>query len=300
MLHRPLTLPLNTQAQGERQRDGFHLSVSGVPLCLVFLFVFIFNSTVARAEIPSPRAVLGFTPGDDRTIADWKQISNYFAQLDRASDRVQVQTLGETTLKRPFIVAFISSPENIRNLAKLKEIQRKLADPRLVQTDAERERLQRDGKTIVVISCSIHSTEIVASQMSMQLAYELATADDAETRETLQNTVLLLIPSANPDGIDIVANWYRKTFGTSFEGTDPPELYHHYAGHDDNRDWFMMNPEGDETRHAALLEGMVSADRLRHTPAGHGWLALLHPAFLRPAESEYRAPPASSGRTART
>ncbi|MBA2734852.1 MAG: peptidase M14, partial [Acidobacteria bacterium] len=221
-------------------------------LALALIAVSFFSPVMVRAEgaadsapqpgaIPSPRSLLGFAPGDDRKIADWKQISNYFAQLDRASDRVQVQTLGETTLKRPFIVAFISAPENIRNLAKLKEIQRKLADPRLVQSEAEREQLFREGKTIVVISCSIHSTEIVASQMSMQLAFELANADDAETRETLQNTILLLIPSANPDGIDIVADWYRKTLGTPYEGTDPPELYHHYAGHDDNRDWFMMN-----------------------------------------------------------
>jgi hypothetical protein len=228
-----------------------------VRFVLALLVISIFSPLNARLEnagdsatppdsIPNPRSVLGFTPGDDRKIADWKQISNYFAQLDRASDRIQVQTLGETTLKRPFIVAFISAPENIRNLAKLKEIQRRLADPRLVQTEAERDRLLRDGKTIVVISCSIHSTEIVASQMSMQLAYELATADDAETRETLQNTILLLIPSANPDGIDIVADWYRKTLGTPYEGTDPPELYHHYAGHDDNRDWFMINLQ--ETR----------------------------------------------------
>ncbi|HUQ32550.1 MAG TPA: M14 family metallopeptidase, partial [Pyrinomonadaceae bacterium] len=226
------------------------------PLRLVLLLALIFMPVAARAElqggaIRSPRSVLGFTPGDDRTVADWKQISNYFAELDRASDRVQVQTLGETTLKRPFIVAFISAPENIRNLAKLKETARKLADPRLVQNEAERDRLIRDGKTVVVISCSIHSTEIVASQMSMQLAFELATADDAETREILQNTVLLLIPSANPDGIDIVADWYRKTLGTSFEGTDPPELYHHYAGHDDNRDWFMMNLQ--ETRMVTRL-----------------------------------------------
>jgi hypothetical protein len=93
----------------------------------------------------------------------------------------------------------------------------------------------------VVVSCSIHSTEIVASQMSMQLAYELAAAEDAETREILQNTILLLVPSANPDGVDIVAGWYRKTLGTPYEGTEPPELYHHYAGHDNNRDWFMLN-----------------------------------------------------------
>ena len=192
-------------------------------------------------EIPSPRALLGFAPGDDRTIADWKQISNYFAQLDQASDRVLVQTLGETTLGRPFIVAFISSPENIRHLAKFKEIQRRLADPRTIATENERDRLVMEGKTVVAISCSIHSDEMVASQMSMLLAFDLASAQDKDSLEILDNTILLLIPSANPDGIDLVANWYRKTLGTPFEGNDPPEIYHHYAGHDNNRDWFMMN-----------------------------------------------------------
>jgi hypothetical protein len=110
-----------------------------------------------------------------------------------------------------------------------------------VASEAARNELIRQGKTVVAISCSIHSTEIVASQMSMQLAYELATAEDATTREILQNTILLLIPSANPDGVDIVADWYRKTLGTPYEGTEPPEIYHYYAGHDDNRDWFMLD-----------------------------------------------------------
>jgi hypothetical protein len=235
-----------------RHKRGKAFLTAFVASCLIFLAVFIFQTVPARASfviepeqqrasVPSPRSVLGFTPGDDRTIADWKQISNYFAQLDKVSDRVQVQTLGLTTLQRPFIVAFISAPENIRNLAKFKEIQRQLADPRIIKSEAERDRLLHEGKTIVAISCSIHSTEIVASQMSMQLAYELASAQDADTREILQNTILMLIPSPNPDGIDIVAEWYRKTLGTPFEGTDPPELYHAYAGHDDNRDWFMIN-----------------------------------------------------------
>jgi hypothetical protein len=193
------------------------------------------------ALIPSPKSVLGFAPGDDRTIADWSQITNYFNRLDKASDRVAVQTLGQSTLKRPLIVAFISARENILALQKYKEIQKQLADPRLIPNAPQRDRLIASGKTVVAISCSIHSTEIVASQMSMQLAYDLATSQDADTREILQNTILVLIPSPNPDGIDIVANWYRKTLGTPFEGKDPPELYHHYAGHDDNRDWFMLN-----------------------------------------------------------
>jgi hypothetical protein len=217
----------------------------------VLLLAFCANSPVVLAQrrirgsasraTPSPRSVLGFYPGDEHTIADWGQITDYFGRLDKASDRVLVQTIGETTLKRPIIVAVISARENILALDKYKEIQRRLSDPRLVTGEQERERLIQDGKVVVTISCSIHSTEIVASQMSMVLAYELAVAQDAETREILRNTILLLIPSANPDGVDIVANWYRRTLGTPFEGKDPPELYHHYAGHDDNRDWFMLN-----------------------------------------------------------
>jgi hypothetical protein len=208
------------------------------------------TSRLAAAP-PSPASLLGFKPGDDRRVADWRQITDYFTRLDAASERVQLRTIGTTTLRRPLIVALISAPENIRNLAKYQDIQRRLADPRLVRNDAERDALTREGKTVVVISCSIHSTEIVASQMSMQLAYELASAEDTETREILQNTILLLVPSANPDGVDIVANWYRKTLNTPYEGTEPPELYHHYAGHDNNRDWFMLNLE--ETRSLTRL-----------------------------------------------
>ncbi|MBK9164112.1 MAG: hypothetical protein IPM21_09380 [Acidobacteria bacterium] len=196
------------------------------------------------AQVPTPKSVLGFHPTDDRTIADWTQIRNYFAKLDAASPRVRVQEFGKTTLGRPMIVAFISSEENIRELGRYRDISRKLADPRTIVPNGiidEESLYLREGKTIVSISCSIHSNEIVASQMSMNLAYEMAAATDEATKEILKNTILLLIPSSNPDGIDIVADWYRKTLGTKSEGTVPPELYHHYAGHDNNRDWFMLN-----------------------------------------------------------
>ena len=206
------------------------------------LLIFLFSLNVfAQKNVPSPRAVLGFHPTDDKTIADWSQITDYFSKLDKASDRVKIQEIGKTTLGKPLIVAFISAPKNIRNLEKYKQINQKLADPRVVKNQAELNDLIENGKTIVSISCSIHSTEIVASQMSLNLAYELATASDDDTKEILRNTILLLIPSSNPDGIDIVADWYRKNVGTKYEGALPPELYHHYAGHDDNRDWFMLN-----------------------------------------------------------
>ena len=201
----------------------------------------ILLSPALVAQVPEPRSVLGFNPTDDKTIADWTQITNYFSRLDAASNRITVKEIGKTTLGKPLVVAFISAPDNIKNLERYRQISAKLADPRTIKDTAELEALVKNGKTIVSISCSIHSTEIVASQMSMNLAYELATAEDDETKEILNNTILLLIPSANPDGIDIVANWYRKTLGTRSEGTTPPELYHHYAGHDNNRDWFMLN-----------------------------------------------------------
>lgn len=214
------------------------LSFSVSPrLCSLILFL----ACSIAAQIPSPKSVLGFNPTDDKTIADWRQIADYFAKLDKASNRVSVREIGKSTLGKPLIVAFISSPGNIKNLDKLRKINQKLADPRMVKDDRELTDLIKNGKTIVSISCSIHSTEIVASQMSMNLAYELATATDVDTKEILDNTILLLIPSSNPDGIDIVADWYRKTLGTKSDGTSPPEIYHHYAGHDDNRDWFMLN-----------------------------------------------------------
>ncbi len=217
-----------------------------------FLLVILFALAGAVAEAkpvrqaardekpPAPRDVLGFEPGEDRKLARWSDIVDYFKRLDAASDRVTVQQAGLSTEGRPFIVAIISSEENLRNLPRIRQAQARLADPRLIAEQSERRSLIRDTPAVLAITCSIHSTEIVASQMSMELAYRLASDTSEETAEILRNTVLVLVPSVNPDGIDIVGDWYRKTLGTSHEGTSPPVLYHHYAGHDNNRDWFML------------------------------------------------------------
>jgi len=218
---------------------------------LLIAFVFFSVASAQKQTVPSPESVLGFRPTEEKTIADWKQITDYFAKLDVASDRVAVRNIGPSTLGRPMIAAFISDAENIRNLDKYRKISAKLADPRTISGNAELESLIAEGKTVVSISCSIHANEIVASQMSMNLAHELATATDADTKEILKNTILILIPSSNPDGVDLIADWYRKTLGTKSEGTIPPELYHHYAGHDNNRDWFMLNLQ--ETRNITQL-----------------------------------------------
>ena len=207
----------------------------------LLLFLLLSCSFVATAQqVPTPRSVLGFDTGEDRKLADWAQITDYFKKLDAASARVELRELGQSTLKRPFFVAFLSSEENLKNLGRIRENQRKLADPRLIADAAERDRLIRETPAVVAITCSIHSTEVVAAQMSMELAYRLASEQSKATQQILDNVVLILVPSVNPDGIDIVNHWYHKTLGTRYEGTSPPELYHHYTGHDNNRDWFML------------------------------------------------------------
>ena len=193
--------------------------------------------------VPKPEDVLGFSPGDDRKLAGWSQVVEYFRRLDAASDRVKFEELGKTTMGAPFVLATISAPENLARLDEFKEIQRQLADPRTLgrNPDARAAQLIARGKTVVLITCGIHSTEVGGTLSSMLIAHSLASRSDPDTYKILQETIILLVPSLNPDGVDIVKSWYDKTLGTPYEGTEPPELYHHYAGHDDNRDWFMLN-----------------------------------------------------------
>ncbi len=205
------------------------------------------NNRGARASaiVPAPAEVLGFTPGDDRKLASWAQTIDYFRRLDAASDRVKFEELGRTTMNVPFVMATISAPENLARLDEYKNIQRQLADPRtLGRNAAERDRraeeLIKRGKTIVLITCGIHSTEVGSHHSSFLIAHRLASSNDAEVQRVLRDTIILLVPSLNPDGVDIVKSWYDRTLNTPYEGTTPPVLYHKYVGHDNNRDWYAF------------------------------------------------------------
>jgi murein tripeptide amidase MpaA len=205
------------------------------------------NFAAARtANVPAPEEVIGFRVGDDRKLASWTSIVDYFKKLDAASERVKFEELGKTTMGAPFVLATISAPENLARLSEFKEIQRQLADPRTILkegaggADRKARRLIARGKTIVLITCGIHSTEVGSTLSSLLIAHRLASSDDPLVRRILQDTIVLLVPSLNPDGVDIVKNWYDKTLGTPYEGTSPPELYHKYIGHDNNRDWYAF------------------------------------------------------------
>ncbi|HEX8685490.1 MAG TPA: M14 family zinc carboxypeptidase, partial [Pyrinomonadaceae bacterium] len=196
----------------------------------------------AAADVPAPERVLGFRPGDDRKLASWAQTVEYFRRLSQTSPRVRFEELGKTTLGAPFVLATVSAPENLARLEEFREIQRRLADPRTLGAAPDRRAadLIRRGRNVVLITCGVHSTEVGSYLSGMLIAHRLASSDEPEVREILRNTIVLIVPSLNPDGVDIVKRWYDRTLGTPYEGTSPPELYHHYVGHDDNRDWYAF------------------------------------------------------------
>ncbi len=196
--------------------------------------------------VPSPASYLGYAVGADRKLADWGEVTGYLSALARASDRVRMDTLGPTTLGRPYVLLTISSPRNLARLDELRTVQAKLADPRRISGPDERQRLLDEGRVVVLITAAIHSTEVGASQVPMRIAYRLASSDDPEVRRILDQCIVLLVPSLNPDGVDLVTHWYRSTLGKPWEGATPPFLYHHYVGHDDNRDWYAFTQQ--ETR----------------------------------------------------
>jgi hypothetical protein len=215
------------------------LDRSAASIALILAFMCFCTTLLAQPKIQPPSQFLGFEVGADRQLADYKQITSYFNHLAKGSKRIEIESLGATTLGNDMIMAVISSEENLKNKSKYQEIARKLADPRGL-SQSEIQNLVERGKAIVMVSCNIHSTEIGSTQMVLEWAHSLATAQDDETKRRLDQVILLIIPSLNPDGQLMEVDWYRKYVGTKYEGGRSPFLYHPYVGHDDNRDWYML------------------------------------------------------------
>ena len=195
----------------------------------------------ASAGIPTPESVLGFRVGDDFKLASYDQSIEYFKALDAASDRVQLMQVGRTSEGRDWYIAFISSPENLARLEEYRQISQRLAHPDGM-TDEEARELARTGKAIVAIDGGLHATETAHAQHTIQLAYDIVTEKEGdEGRAILDDVILLLWPSINPDGQNMVAEWYAENLGTPFETSRLPRLYQKYIGHDNNRDGYGLN-----------------------------------------------------------
>ena len=241
--------------------------------------------TPAAARIPSPEEFFGHRMGADRQLAHWPQLVEYYELIGAASDRVQVVHMGPSTLGEPFLSIFVSSPENLDRLDGFKRMNAVLQDPR-GHTEAEVDDAIANGKVVFVQSYALHSTEVACSQSPAEIMYLFATRDDDEIHEILDNTISILIPAFNPDGVGIVNEWYDRWVGTEYEGASPPELYHHYIGHDNNRDAFMQNTV--ESRYGAeiLFREWIPQAFIDHHQMGAYTARIYLPPYAEPIRPE--------------
>ncbi len=216
---------------------------------LRFFAVVLCTAAFAASAVPNPKEHFGFMPGDDYKLAGYEQILGWFRTLEKSSDRVRLAEFGRTSNGKPMYVAFISDAANLRDLEKYRRISRRLALGEA--SPEESRRLAAEGKAIVWIDSGLHATEVAPAQHAPLLAWRMITDESEETQRIRRNVILVQVPVINPDGLDMVADWYRKNVGTQHELAPLPWLYQKYSGHDNNRDWFMMNLE--ETRHVSRL-----------------------------------------------
>ena len=209
----------------------------------------------ARSDPPpsaalSPQAFFGYEMGAGERLPTWDETIKYFQAIAQASPRVRVDEVGKTTLGRPYVIVTISAADTPRDLDTARHAQRRLADPRQTPVE-EAAALARRHKAVVVVAGGVHSTETGSAQALNELIWRLATDDSPETQHLLANLIVLVVPSQNPDGLQMVAEWHRRNAGTPYEDAPLPELYHPYAGHDNNRDAFMQALV--ETRHLSRV-----------------------------------------------
>ena len=207
-------------------------------LWLLLLLVAISIQTQAQ-QISSPKTHFGFEIGDDYQLANFEQTERYFKKLSEQSDRVIYQSIGKTEEGRDQCMLIISSPENLKDLSKYQKIATDMAKAKISEEAAKR--LAKEGKSVVWIDGGLHSTEVVATHQLIQTAYLLASANDEETKRILDNSIILMT-HANPDGHELVGDWYMRDSDPQKRSTNLiPVLYQKYAGHDNNRDFFMLN-----------------------------------------------------------
>ncbi|MCK5820613.1 MAG: hypothetical protein KAH17_01960 [Bacteroidales bacterium] len=213
-------------------------------LLLVFLLITAYgikdNTSQAQNTITSPEQFFGFQMGEDRKLARWDKIVEYFYKIEKESNRLKVINMGPSAEGHPFLVLIISSPENLSNLDRLQMINKTISDPRGVDEETI-DRYIQEGKAVIFQSMSLHASEVGGTQMTPELTYDLLSRNDTETKRILDNVLYFMIPCINPDGQIMITDWYRETVGTEYEGLSMPYLYHKYCGHDNNRDGDYLN-----------------------------------------------------------
>ena len=231
--------------------------------------------------ITPPKAVFGFDIGDDYSLANYTQLETYWKKIATESDRMKLTTIGKSAEGRDQLMAIVSTPENLKNLDKYKEISRRLAKAEGL-TDEQAKALAKEGKAIVWIDGGLHATETVGAQQVTQMLYEAVSSNDPEMLGFLKDAIILFAP-ANPDGMELVSNWYmRNKDPKAREMEAVPRLYQKYVGHDNNRDFYMSNQPENININKVLYREWFPQIVYNHHQTGPGGMIVFIPTFRDP------------------
>src|SRR5882762_271153 len=252
-----------------------------LPTFLTLSLVVVAATSPAQTRITSPRAQFGHDIGDDYFLANYSQMIDYWRKLDRESDRMRMVRIGKTTEGRPMWMAIVTSPENFRKLARYQEISRRLALAENL-TDAQAHALAAEGKSVVWIDGGLHASEVLGAQQLILTAYDLVSRNDPETQRLLRDDIILLVP-ANPDGQDLVSNWYMREADTLKRSTSRlPRLYQKYVGHDNNRDAYMASQPETQAMDSILFRAWYPQIMYNHHQTGPPGTVIFAPPFRDP------------------
>ena len=237
--------------------------------------------TAAQPALSSPEQFFGFRMGADRKLANWDKLLAYYQQLAKGSNRMKLVELGKSSEGRPYVAIFISSPANLEKLDRYKQINARLADPRGL-AEGEARKLVAEGRAVVIQSFALHSSEVAASQTAAEFVYDSISRTDEEAQRMLDSVISIVAPSINPDGTQMIADWYMKYVGTPHEAAGLPWLYQKYSGHDNNRDGFALNlPESQHLARLMYRDWMPQA-YVDHHQMGSGNARLYIPPYAEP------------------
>jgi hypothetical protein len=254
---------------------------------VLFAVILLTAGTAGAQGITSPKAHFGFNIGDDYQLATYTQLVDYWRKLDHESDRMKVVEIGRTAEGRPHLMAILTSPRNHRHLERYKEIARRLATAEGL-TDEEARALAREGKAVVWFDGGLHATEVLGAHQLIETVYQLVSRKDPETMRFLDDLVILAV-HANPDGMELVSNWYMRNPEPEARGTGPgiPRLYQKYIGHDNNRDFYLSSQPESTNMNRVLYHEWFPQIMYNHHQTGPAGTVMFAPPFRDPFNYNY-------------
>lgn len=257
-------------------------SIAGIVATLLLTTAQSANqSATSQTQLLAPEQYFGFQMGADRKLADWDKLHAYYQVLDQASDRMQMVEVGKSSEGRPYVAIFISSPENLARLDRLRQLNAQIADPRGLP-QAQARQVVDEARAVVIQSFALHSSEVAAAQTAAEFVYDSIQRNDAEAARIRDNVISIVMPSINPDGTQMIADWYMKYAGTKYEAARLPWLYQVYSGHDNNRDGFALNLPESQHLGKLMYRDWVPQAYVDHHQQGPDGARLVIPPYAEP------------------